>query len=168
MNETKKSESELRIFVDSNILISAIISERSISSKLLTFVIESHQLIICSYSITEVSKVLQRKFPGLMAKWDRFLTSLEFELAYTPSDLTAVAAPPIRDPADLPILISAMVAQPDILVTGDYDFHTPEIQEYFTVLSPADFLRSFGEEIIYSSRENSHYIIAQQLPVIPS
>lgn len=40
-----------------------------------------------------------------------------------------------------------MVAQPDILVTGDYDFHTSEILEYFTVLTPADFLRSFGQEV---------------------
>lgn len=55
--------------------------------------------------------------------------------------------PPIRDPADLPILASAMLAQPDILVTGDNDFHTPEIQEYFTVLTPADFLKSFGQEM---------------------
>lgn len=133
MNETIKSESELRIFVDSNILISAILSERSVSSKLLTFVIEEHQL---------------RKFPGLLAKWDRFLTSLEFELAYTPSDLSAVAVPPIRNPADLPILVSSMVVQPDILITGDFDFHTSEIQEYFTVLTPADFVRSFfGQEI---------------------
>jgi predicted nucleic acid-binding protein len=53
--------------------------------------------------------------------------------------------PPIRDIADLPILVSVMVAQPDIVVTGDHDFHTPEILEHFTVLSPSDFLRSFGQ-----------------------
>lgn len=82
MSETNKSESALRVFVDSNILISAIHSDRSISGKLLKFVIEEHQLVICSYSITEISKVLQRKLPGLLTKWDRFLTSLEFELAY--------------------------------------------------------------------------------------
>jgi uncharacterized protein len=146
MNESKMSELELRVFVDSNILISAILSEQSVSSNLLTLVIEKHQLIICSYSITEVSKVLHRKFPNLMAKWDRFLTSLEFELTYTPSDLSMVQAPPIRDNADLPILVSAIVAQPDFLITGDHDFRTPEIQEYFNVITPADFLRNFGEE----------------------
>lgn len=143
MSETRRNEPGLRIFVDSNIIISAILSEDSVSSKLLTWVIEEHHLIICSHTITEVSKVLQRKFPGLLAKWDRFLTTLEFELAYTPSDLSAVHAPYIRDKADLPILVSALVAQPDILVTGDYDFHTPEIQEYFAVMTPSDFVRSF-------------------------
>jgi len=31
-----------------------------------------------------------------------------------------------------------------MLITGDYDFHTSEIQEYFAVYTPADFLRNFN------------------------
>lgn len=142
-----KKNNGLRVFIDTNILISAVLSETSISTKLLRYVIEEHELLICSYSLTEASKVIERKFPKRLSLWDKFLTSLEFELTYTPSDLSTVQAPPIRDKADLPILVSAMVAQPDILVTGDYDFHTPEILEYFTVLTPADFLRSFGQDV---------------------
>ena len=92
--------------------------------------------------------MLQRKFPNLMSGWDRFLASLEFDLAYTPVDLLAVALLPIREPADSSILVSAMVAQPDILVTGDKDFHAPEVQEYFTVLTPSDFLERFGSELL--------------------
>jgi len=134
----------LRVFVDSNILISAVLSESSIASKLLTLLIEQHHLIICSYSITEISNVIERKFPNIIPKWDKFLTTLEFETAYTPSDLSTVTVPYIRDPKDLPILASAIVAQPDIIVTGDLDFHTPEIQELFTVMMPVDFLRAFS------------------------
>lgn len=134
----------LRVFVDSNILVSAVLSESSIASKLLTLLIEQHHLIICSYSITEISEVIERKFPKIIPKWDKFLTTLEFEIAYTPSDLSTVTVPYIRDPKDLPILASAMVAQPDIVVTGDLDFHTPEIQELFTVMMPVDFLRAFS------------------------
>ncbi|AHF10061.1 MULTISPECIES: putative toxin-antitoxin system toxin component, PIN family [Dehalobacter] len=136
----------LRVFVDSNILISAVLSESSIASKLLTLLIEQHHLIICSYSITEISEVIERKFPKIIRKWDKFLTTLEFEIAYTPSDLSTVTVPYIRDPKDLPILVSAIVAQPDIVVTGDLDFHTPEIQELFTIMMPIDFLRAFSGE----------------------
>ncbi len=143
MSETNKG---LRVFVDSNILISAVLSEKSNSGRLLRILIEQHHLIICSYSLTEVSKVIQRKFPTHIAKWDKFLTTLEFELTYTPSDLSTVKIPPIRDEADVPILVSVMIAQPDILINGDLDFHTPEIQEYFAVYTPADFLRCFGHE----------------------
>lgn len=128
-------------------MISAVLSETSISAKLLRYVIEEHELVICSYTLTEASKVIERKFPKRLSLWDKFLTSLEFELTYTPSGLSLVQAPPIRDKADLPILVSAIVAQPDFLVTGDYDFHTLEIQEYFNVLTPADFLKTFGQEM---------------------
>lgn len=141
MNEKNNG---LRVFVDSNVLISAMHSESSVSRKLLLFLVEEHQLIICSYSLTEVSRVLEKRFPHKVSDWDHFLTKLEFELAYTPSDPSTFSAPHIRDEKDLPILVSAIIAQPDILVTGDYDFHTPEIQECFPVLTPADFLRSFG------------------------
>jgi putative PIN family toxin of toxin-antitoxin system len=135
----------LRVFVDSNILVSAVLSESSIASKLLTLLIEEHHLIICSYSITEVSDVIHRKFPGVLSRWDKFLATLEFELAYTPADLSTVKVPSIRDPKDLPILVSAMLAQPEIIVTGDLDFRTPEIQEYFTVMTPGDFLIAYGK-----------------------
>lgn len=137
----------LRVFIDSNILVSAVLSNSSLSSKLLTLLIEEHHLIICTYSITEVSKVINRKFSKHIAKWDKFLTTLEFEIAYTPSDLSTVRVPYIRDPKDIPILVSAMVSQPDIFITGDMDFYTPEIQEHFTIMTPGDFLNAFSGDI---------------------
>ncbi|WP_460000582.1 PIN domain-containing protein [Paradesulfitobacterium aromaticivorans] len=93
----------LRVFIDSNILVSAVLSNSSLSSKLLTLLIEKHHLIICSYSITEVSKVINRKFPKHIGKWDKFLTSLEFEIAYTPSDLVSKSSEVISE--DLPVSI---------------------------------------------------------------
>ena len=137
--------SDLRVFVDSNVLLSAIRSEKSVSSHLLSLVIERHHLVICSYSITEVSQVISKRFPEAMTVWDSFLTSLEFELTYTPAHPLSFSAPPIRDPKDLPILVSALAAQPDIFVTGDQDFHTPEIQEHLVVLTPSEFLRAFAQ-----------------------
>lgn len=136
--------SGLRVFVDSNVLISAVRSEKSISGRLVDLLIEDHHLIICSYSVTEVSRVLSARFPEAMATWDRFLTSLEFELTYTPSNPGSFSAPAIRDEKDLPILVSALLAQPDVLVTGDLDFHTTEIKEQLVVMTPSDFIRVFG------------------------
>lgn len=136
----------LRVFVDSNILISAVMSSKSLSGQVINLIIAEHQLIICSYSITEVSRVLSRRFPEALVAWDRFLTSLEFELTYTPSDPTSFPVLDIRDEKDIPILVSVLLAQPDILVTGDKDFHTEEIKQHIVVLTPGDFLRSFGHD----------------------
>lgn len=143
MNET---DNVFRVFVDSNILISAMQSATSASRKLLLLLAEEHQLIICSYSLYEVSRVLSKRFPNKLQEWDQFLARLEFELAYTPSDFSSFPVPNIRDDKDIPILVSAIIAQPDILVTGDHDFFTTEIQEYFAVYSPTDFLKIFGYE----------------------
>ncbi len=56
----KGKSNALRVFIDSNILVSAVLSESSMASKLLKLLIEEHHLIICSYSITEVSQVIHR------------------------------------------------------------------------------------------------------------
>ena len=119
-------------------------STTSISRKLLLLLSEEHHLIICSYSISEVSRVLHKRLPNKLAEWDHFITRLEFELVYTPSDPSSFSAPYIRDDKDVPILVSAILAQPDMLITGDYDFHTPEIRANFAVYTPADFLRNFN------------------------
>jgi putative PIN family toxin of toxin-antitoxin system len=140
MNETRN---KFRVFIDSNVLISAFISEESPSRQLLRTLIQDHHLILCSYSLNEVSRVLKNKFPGKMTDWDYMLTNSDFELTYTPEDLSIFDTPYIRDPDDLPILVSALIAEPDMFVTGDKDFFTQEIQEYLVVYSPTDFLRNF-------------------------
>lgn len=134
-----------RVFVDSNILISAMLTDTSISRKLLLLLAEEHHLIICSYSITEVSRVLKKRFPNKLNEWDHFLSRLEFELAYTPLDFSTFPTPHIRDEKDIPILVSALLAQPDIFISGDQDFHTPEIQEHLVVYTPAQFLKYFSD-----------------------
>lgn len=119
----------------------------SVARKLLLLLSEEHQLIICSYSITEVSRIISKRFPSKLPEWDHFLTRLEFELAYTPADISSFPIPYIRDDKDIPILVSAIIAEPDILITGDHDFHTPEVKAYFAVYTPASFLRDFSHRI---------------------
>lgn len=52
-----KKNNSFRVFIDSNVLISAIRSQNSVSSKLLNLVITEHRLVICTYTIIEVSRV---------------------------------------------------------------------------------------------------------------
>lgn len=116
--------SRLRIFCDTNVLISAVLSEKSVSAQLFEFVIEEHDLLICSYSIVEASRVIERKFPQWLSKWDEFLTALEFEITYTPKDLSTVKTSPIRDQADLPILVSAIVDKANAEKRGLFVFRS--------------------------------------------
>lgn len=141
-------DNKLRIFVDTNILISAILSGNSMSSKVLRTIINKYELVICSYTIAEAQSVIKRKFPRFINYWDQFLSSLEFEMIYTPMEFSTYQVPYIRDPKDLPILVSIVLAEPDIVITGDLDFHTSELKERFSIMTPSDFLEAFGDEYL--------------------
>lgn len=134
----------LRVFVDSNVLISALLAANSVPGQVLSLVLSNHRLVLCDYCVAEVAQVLQRKFPTTMLKWERFLVSLDCEIVPTPADLSIVAGPGIRDAKDLPVLVSALMAQPDVLISGDADFPTADIAEYLTVYTPRQFISRFG------------------------
>ena len=53
----------MRVMVDTNVIISAILKEESISDVVLTDVCENHELIICDYIILECYTVAKRRFP---------------------------------------------------------------------------------------------------------
>jgi len=54
---------------------------------------------------------------------------LSFELIYTPKRIEPSEYPSIRDRKDLPILVSAILSDIDIFITGDEDFHTVDIDK---------------------------------------
>ena len=75
-----------------------------------------------------------------MEAFDRFLLKISFEMAYIPTDMTM--APEIRDMKDIPVIVSAIASDVDILITGDKDFaglfvERPEI------LTPSEFLNKY-------------------------
>jgi predicted nucleic acid-binding protein len=48
----------------------------------------------------------------------------------------------IRDPKDIPILAAAVSAKPDLFVTDDKDFHTPEVKKLIPVYTATQALNS--------------------------
>lgn len=75
------------------------------------------------------------------------MSSLDFELIVIPDPIDFHV--PIRDPKDIPILATAMAAEPpvDVIVTGDLKhFHTADNQSLFPVYTPGEFLRNFKQD----------------------
>jgi putative PIN family toxin of toxin-antitoxin system len=133
---------KFRVLIETNVFISAVIKPNSISRRCINYVMDYHRLLICSYTIDEVFRVVEKRFSEAQATWDRLLMDMNFELIYTPKTID-FPVPSIRDPKDEPIMASAILCQPDILISGDKDFHTEEIQEHFAIYTPGDFLRFF-------------------------
>ena len=94
---------------------------------------------MATYIIEELYRVFQTKFPDKTKHLDSYLEKRDFELFVSPHDLRQVAMPSIRDAKDEPVLASAILADVDVLVTGDKDFADIEIDKPF-ILTPAAFL----------------------------
>jgi len=129
----------MRIMIDTNVLISAILFPNSYPSQALQKVIEKENLVLCPHIIDELHIIFQRKFTDKIKNLERFLSKLSYELVYTPLTIDEDRYPQIRDRADLPILVSAILAELDIIITGDKDFLSLEIDKPI-ILTPREFV----------------------------
>jgi predicted nucleic acid-binding protein len=102
-----------------------------------------HYILLCSYVADEMKDVIARKFPGRERDIDEFFQSFPFTLVYTPESFDKSDFPEIRDLSDLPILISAVLEDADILISGDNDFSAVDIEKPI-ILKPTEFLRLYG------------------------
>lgn len=119
----------MRIMIDTNIIISAILFPNSMPSRFVEEVTSKHSIVLCSHIIDELHRVFNRKFKDKLLHLEKFLSKFSFELVYTPQDIEKDKYPDIRDIADLPILVSAIVEDVDVIVTGDKDFSDVEIEK---------------------------------------
>jgi len=112
----------VRILVDTNILISAALFPNGKVACVLDYLFETHTVVISSYSLQECEQVFIRKFPAKLSVLHRFLADIEYEHFDTPANPDPMLFPQIRDAGDVPILASAILADVDILISGDKDF----------------------------------------------
>ena len=103
---------------------------------------EHHTLVLSSFVVTELKAVVERKFPEKREAIDSFLSMLSYELVYSP-DVMEYGLFEIRDPNDYPVLYSAMLADADILITGDADFRNLGIERPI-ILTPREFIERYG------------------------
>lgn len=67
---------------------------------------------------------------------------LPFEMCYTPAVLPESLPFDIRDPDDIAVLYSAIVAEADILITGDKDFTAVDIDRP-EIITPSAFISKY-------------------------
>jgi putative PIN family toxin of toxin-antitoxin system len=129
----------MKVFVDTNILVSAILFPKSKVAGSFSIILKEHSLVICQYSIEELSEVFRKKFPEKCENLNTFLSKLTYELVNIPKTIDYSKYPNIRDKNDLPILVSAILSKSDILLTGDKDFDDIKIEKPI-IMKPVDFL----------------------------
>jgi putative PIN family toxin of toxin-antitoxin system len=128
----------MKVMVDTNVIISALLFTKSVPAKVLFDISKRHDLVLCDYIIEEIYDVIRRKRPDLIADTDVLLAELTFESVVAPREASQM----IGDPKDAPILNAAILENVDVIVTGDRHFLSLDI-EYPRILSPAVWMDSY-------------------------
>ena len=128
----------MRVFVDTNIIISAILFPNAKVAKVFSHLIEKHTVIIASYIKEECKEVFEKKFPLKKEQLNIFFDGIRFEEFKTPKKIDEKKYPKIRDIKDLPVLVSAILSDSDILITGDKDFEDIKIDKPL-IFTPAAY-----------------------------
>lgn len=131
----------MRILVDTNILFSALVFPYSKPAQVLLYIADNHHIVLCDRNIAELRDILKRKAPKFLPDAEVLLAEMSYEL------IPAVehAEKLIRDPNDQPILNAAIMSDVDIILTGDKDFLSLEM-EHPKCMTVAQFFESEGIE----------------------
>lgn len=129
----------MRILIDTNILFSALLFPCSKPARALLYVADNYEVILCDRNITELRDILKRKALNFLPNAEVLLAEMSYEL------ISAVdyTEKPIRDIKDQPILNAAIVSNVDIILTGDKDFLSLNIERP-KCMTVAQFLESEG------------------------
>ena len=108
----------MRVLIDTNILISALLFPSSVPARALLRAVSEDELVLCDQNIAELREVLRRKAPARLHAAEALLAELSYELI--PAVVNTQKT--IRDEKDQPILNAAVLYEVDAVVTGDKDF----------------------------------------------
>ncbi|GHU82491.1 hypothetical protein FACS189468_6770 [Spirochaetia bacterium] len=133
----------MRIMVDANIIISAVLFPISVVAKVLTLIIEQYNLVLSKYTVNEINDVFVEKFPHKINEKDIFMGKLIYE-RFDIDVLEKNKYPTIRDIDDLPVLANAIESKVDILITGDKDFDEIQIDKP-KIMKPRQFLDKYNK-----------------------
>ena len=125
----------MRIMTDTNILFSALLFPESRPAKALFYITVQQNLVLCDYIISELRGIVSRKRPDLLADVDELLAKMPYELIPAPRQPGKL----ISDPKDHPILNAAIIADVDIILSGDRHFLELRM-EHPKTMSVAEFL----------------------------
>ncbi|MHB8085736.1 MAG: PIN domain-containing protein [Dehalococcoidia bacterium] len=139
------ASADLRIFLDSNVIISGIYSPDGPPAKILNLHANAKlRIIVCQLTIEEVVRTIREKRPDALPALQLFLTNAPPEIIKNPPLKEVRRWIDLLHFEDAVILAAALSAAPDYFVTGDRHFHShPSLAEKsgLRIITPAQMLR---------------------------
>ena len=142
----------VRVFLDSNVILSGFISDRGaprILLDLLSLGLPLLRGLTGQYNIIEIERNLNKKLPGCISVYKKYFPKLHLEIIPLPTIIEIKKYAGVTAAKDVPVLVSALKGKAAFLVTGDKkDFsHLNERKNPlpFTILNPEDFLARISD-----------------------
>jgi predicted nucleic acid-binding protein len=147
------AKDEIKVFIDSNVIISGLLSDRAAPRLILDLLCHELPFIQAAtgrYNIDEIQRTLTRKLPAAAPVFRDFMPRLKLEIVPLAERKMLETYRGVIVDEDLPVLASAVAWGADYLVTGDKKHfgglrrnkNTP-----LDICSPAEFVEILEEKI---------------------
>ncbi len=139
------SGKEMRVVLDSNVLISAVVYPRGRVAPLWEAAIaQRYEVLISPFIVLEVSRILRNVFHWEEKRVKRLQQDMARigEIIVPRLTLCVIAA----DPTDDRILECAIAGKADLIVSGDRHLLQLKLYESIPIIRPIDFLRILGSK----------------------
>lgn len=132
----------MKVMIDTNIIISAVLNPSGRASEALIKALDKpFEPVVSNYILDELHRKFQEKFPGRILELEAFLYHMLRVILIVPTPESKVSSENrIRDIRDRPILRAALNATVDYLLTGDKDFLESDVK-FPRIVSVHDFLK---------------------------
>ena len=127
----------MRITLDSSVLIAAYVTRAGACAELLEETLQHHELVLSDHILDEV----QRKLTYKLLLPPRLVTRIVQSLARAATMVEPALLPPdaCRDPADLPVLGTAVAGDAELLVSVDNDLLVLKRYATIDIVRPGEF-----------------------------
>jgi predicted nucleic acid-binding protein len=144
----------VRLFLDSNVILSGLLSDRGAPRIILDLLSLGLPFLTGStgqYNLMEIERNLEKRMPGLMPVYKRYLPRLNLTVIPLPKreELSEFFGK-ITD-KDIPVLLSAIKGKADFLLTGDrrHFEKLKGVEKYqVKIITPSEFIDSILPEIL--------------------
>jgi len=134
----------VRIFLDSNVILSGLFSDRGAPRIILDILSLNLSFIVVvtgRYNIMEIERNLRAKLPAAVPVYKEYIAKLNLRIIPVPALEEVKKYSGVTSPKDIPVLVSAIKSKADYLITGDKkDFGKLKGDYPFIISGPSDFL----------------------------
>ena len=141
---------KLRVFLDSNVIVSGIYSSRGAPAAILEHFIGGRLRVVVSQQVLdEVIRTVKVKLPDALPVLRKLLVNAPPEIWKDPAPEEIERWREVLDIGDAAVLAAAVAAEPDYFITGDRHFiGDPKIAEKagLRIVTPAQFVEAWARE----------------------